>query len=277
MIDGRRLGYLERAAPGARRSLVLLHAFPFSAEMWAPQFEAVPDRWRVLAPDFRGFGSSDTDRGDLASAGLTVEDYARDVLGLLDALEVRSAVVAGLSLGGYVAFALLRLLGASPRPPAVERLILEGLVLADTRPQADTDEGRAGRVRMAELVQREGTAAVARAMLPMLVADDTRRRDPDVVERMRALILAARPEAIRAALFRMMDRPDSTPLLDRIACPTLVVVGERDTLTPPDVSREMQARISGATLEILPGVGHMSNMESPEAFNRGLVRFLDGV
>jgi len=267
-IDGRQLSYLEHVPPAPRRTLVLLHAFPLNADMWAPQFAAPPPGWRLVAPDFRGFGESDADRGDLASAGLTIEDYARDVLMLLDRMDVREPVLAGLSLGGYVSFAMLRL---APSPP------IGGLILADTRPQADADEGRAGRRRMIGLVDREGPAGIAHEMLPKLLADESRQNRPEVVEDVRRLILTATPAAIKGALYRMMARPDSTAQLTQVTCPTLILVGERDVLTPPDLSRDMHARIAEATLEIIPSAGHLANLERPQAFNAALMTFLSKV
>ncbi|RPH64185.1 MAG: alpha/beta fold hydrolase [Acidobacteria bacterium] len=264
-IEGRRVSYLERMASDARQTLVLLHAFPLHAEMWASQFAALPPDWRLIAPDFRGFGQSDGDRGDLSSADLSLEDYARDVLGLLDQLDVRAPVVAGLSLGGYVTFAMLRI-----APPDAIR----GLVLADTRPQADTEEGRAGRRRMIDLVGREGAAGIATEMMSKLIADQTRENHPAVADFVRNMILTAPPPAIAAALYRMMARPDSTGELARIACPTLVIVGERDALTPPDLSRDMQKRIVGARLEVVPSAGHLANLEQPDAFNTAVAAFL---
>jgi pimeloyl-ACP methyl ester carboxylesterase len=261
------LSYLERNPSGARGTLVFLHAFPLNADMWAPQLDAIPRFWRLIAPDFRGFGESDTDGGGSESARLTLEDYARDVVGLLEELAVRNPVLAGLSLGGYVAFAAMRLQTIQP----------SGLILADTRPQADTEEGLAGRQRMIGLVDREGAAGVANEMLPKLVSDETRQNQPDVVERVRRLILAAPPDAIKAALYRMMARPDSSAQLAQVLCPTLILVGERDLLTPPNLSYDMQARLTDATLETIPSAGHISNLEQPEAFNGALIRFLDRV
>ena len=274
-IDGRRLSYLDRAPAGARRTVVFLHAFPLNADMWAPQFAAVSGDWRLVAPDFRGFGDSDADPAVSVEAGLSLDDYAADVMALLRHLGVDDAVVAGLSLGGYVLFALLR--GLDGALPTSHPLRLRGLVLADTRYQADTEEGRAGRLRMAELVGREGAAGAAKAMLPKLLGEETRRARPDAVDAVRRLILRASPEAIAAASYRMMTRPDSAAELARIACPTLVLVGEHDELTPPEVSRDMHERIAGATLEVVPGAGHMTNLERPDVFNRALVRFLDRI
>jgi pimeloyl-ACP methyl ester carboxylesterase len=296
-IDGRQLSYLQHVPPrrpeDGQRTLVLLHAFPLSADMWAPQLASPPPGWQVVAPDLRGFGESDADSDVSPTAGLTLDDYARDVLALLEHLQVRDAVVGGLSLGGYVVFALLRLLGGAgqaslgargaPPPRARDPLDLlyspgiAGLVLADTRPQADSDEGRGARLRMAEMVDREGATGLARAIIPKLVDEATARRRPAAVESVRQMILTARPEAIKGALYRMMNRPDSTDQLAGITHPTLIIVGEGDTLTPPEVSRDMHARIPGASLAVLPESGHIANLEQPETFGRALDHFLDRI
>lgn len=276
-ISGRRLACLERRSERARRTLLLLHAFPLNADMWTPQFDAIADDWWVIAPDLRGFGESESDPGG-STDELMLDDYARDVLALLDRLAVRRAVVAGLSLGGYVAFALLRLIARQETAAAgPEALTIDGLVLADTRPQADTDEGRTGRRGMMDTVGREGTVGVVDEMLSKLIAPETRRRNSTLVGWLRREILAAPPGAINAALSRMMRRADSTPLLSGIACPTLIVVGAHDVLTPPNVSRAMQDGIRGATLEIIPSAGHLASLENPDAFNTVLSRFLSRV
>jgi pimeloyl-ACP methyl ester carboxylesterase len=197
-----------------------------------------------------------------------MDDYARDVLALLARLEIESPVVAGLSLGGYVIFAMLRIVPATA---------FRGIVLADTRPQADTQEGRAGRWRMIELVGREGAAGVAREMLTKLIADETLEKRSAVAELVRNMILSASPRAITAALRRLIARPDSTTELARIACPTLVVVGERDTLTPPDVGRDMHERIAGSRLQVISGAGHLPNLERPDSFNSAFAAFLNTV
>ena len=236
--------------------------------MWTPQFAALPPDWRLIAPDFRGFGQSDGDRSDESPTGLSVDDYARDVLALLEELQVRAPVVAGLSLGGYITFALLRVAPART---------FHGLVLADTRPQPDSEEGRAGRRRMIELVGREGAGGVAKEMLAKLIGNQTRENRPAVADLVRNMILTASPPAIAAALHRMMARPDSTGDLARITCPTLIIVGEHDVLTPPDLSRDMQKRIGGARLDIVPEAGHLPNLEQPDAFNTALAAFLNTI
>jgi 3-oxoadipate enol-lactonase len=260
--QGRRIGYLETIGGGVpARTLVLLHAFPLCAEMWRPQLAAVPPGWRFVAPDLRGFGTSDPRPTDVAPS---VDDYAEDVEALLDTLALDRVVVAGLSMGGYAAFSLLR-----RRPGRVA-----GLVLADTRAEADGETARAARDGMIDTLAAGGPPAVFEKMQPGLLGQTTRTSRPAVVAEVRALALAQSAGAIRRAILRLKSRPDSTPLLTAIACPALVVVGEEDQITTPDVARGLSQAIAGAELAVIPSAGHLSNFERPEEFNKVLGRFL---
>lgn len=244
---------------GAGEPLVLLHPFPLDAGYWAPQLAAPPDGWHLLAPDFRGFGRDAA--ADAAVASL--DDYARDTLDLLDARGIVRAVIAGVSMGGYVAFAVLRL--------APERV--RGLVLANTRMDADPPDGLAKRRAMLELIAREGSAGVARDMPPLLGARTMRER-PEMVERVRAMVAAAPAEGMAAAVQAMMARPDSTDTLAAFSGPTLIVSGTDDLLTPPGL-QEAMARVRPRALhETIEQAGHLASLEQPEAFNAALLRFL---
>jgi pimeloyl-ACP methyl ester carboxylesterase len=240
--------------------LVLLHAFPLNARMWEGQLALADSGWRVIAPQLRGF---DDGAGDPPAE--SVDDYAGDVIDLLDALQIKQAVVGGLSMGGYVAFALLRLAAR----------YVQGLVLADTRSQADTPEGVAGRMRLLKLLQEQGPSAVADEMIPKLLGETTRRTNPTVVDTVRSLALASQAAAVAGAIRALMTRPDSTPLLSTIHVPTLIVVGDEDTLTPPAASEEMHRAIAGSHLVRIPNAGHLSNLEQPDSFNAALAAFLD--
>jgi pimeloyl-ACP methyl ester carboxylesterase len=257
-----RLRYLDAPPRGGERPrgvLVLLHAFPLNARMWERQLALADSGWRVIAPQLRGF---DGGSGDPAAA--SVDDYAGDVIDLLDALHVKQAVVGGLSMGGYVAFALLRLAAR----------YVQGLVLADTRSQADTAEGIAGRTRLLQRLDDKGPPAVAEDMIPKLLGETTRRTKPEVIETVRSLVLASPPEAIAGAIRALMSRPDSTPLLATIHVPTLIVVGDEDALTPPAASEEMHRTIAGSEIVRIPQAGHLSNLEQPEHFTAALAAFL---
>lgn len=258
------VSYLDAAGPGPSapgQTVVLLHAFPVAAETWRPQLEAVPAGWRFIAPDLRGFGQSEV--GDPA-APASMEGYARDVVGLLDHLCLDRVVVGGLSMGGYVAFALQRL--------APERLA--GLVLADTRAEADDETARANRDRMAETLAQGGLVPAVESMVAHLLGPTSLRSRPDVVRRVRELVLAQPLGAIYRALRSMKSRPDSTSLLAGITCPTLVVVGAEDLITKVEIARDMHARIPGAELAVIEEAGHLSNLEQPVAFNAALAAFL---
>jgi 3-oxoadipate enol-lactonase len=262
--DGRIISYLDVAGAGPAaplRTLVLLHAFPLSAEMWRPQLAAAAPGWRFIAPDLRGFGQSSA--GDPSSPA-SIRDYAQDVVALLDHLELDRVVAAGLSMGGYVAFAMLR--------QAPERV--GGLVLADTRSEADDEAARRSRDALADTLALGGAAAVFDRMRQGLLGATTWASRQDVAERVRELALAQPADGIRLGIQRLKSRPDSTPLLARIACPTLVVVGEEDQITDVDAVRKMHGQIPGAGLAEISRAGHLSNLEQPGEFNAALARFL---
>lgn len=253
------------AASGAGdRTLLLLHAFPLSSAMWQPQFDALQG-WRLIAPDTRGFRAPDGPAVERPGEP-TMDELAMDVEHVLDALGVEQAVIAGCSMGGYIAFALLR------RAPARFR----GLVLAHTRATADSEEAKAARRKMQQLAHERGAAAIADDMLPKLLGETTRREQPELERHVRALIEANSADAISGAVGAMTGREDSRPLLSTIACPTLILVGAEDALTPRPASEEMQRGIRSSRLEIIPRAGHLSNLENPAAFNAALSRFLRG-
>lgn len=264
-LDGRGTRYLEA---GKGRPLVLLHAFPLSADMWRPQLASLPPGWRGIAQDLRGFGGTSRDVIDgehlVAVPACGMDDYARDVLSLLDDLGIDRFVLGGLSMGGYVAFALWRLAAAR----------IQGMLLADTRPEADSDQIRTGRGQMLELLEREGPRGIADAMLPRLLGAATCARRPDVVAEVRRIIETNRPDAIADAIRSLMTRPDSTPQLESITVPVRLVAGRDDELTPVLLHEQMHARVPGSTLTVIEGAGHLSNVEQPETFNQALSGFL---
>jgi 3-oxoadipate enol-lactonase len=251
---------MRGSAGGLKGTLVLIHGFPLGARMWEPQLELAGQGWRIVAPQLRGFDGPAAD-----SVATSVDDYAGDVIDLLDALDIEQAVIGGLSMGGYITFAMFR---HAPR-------YFRGMILADTRAEADTAGGVEGRKRMIQLVRDEGPARVADEMMPNLLGPATRANRPEVVDALRDLILSNSTDTIAGAIVALMTRLDSTPLLSQVHCPTLVVVGDEDALTPRACSEAIQHAIVGAELAVVPQAGHMSNMEQPAAFNLALARFLE--
>jgi pimeloyl-ACP methyl ester carboxylesterase len=193
-----------------------------------------------------------------------MDQYADDVVALLDKLGVDRALISGLSMGGYVAFAIWRR----------HRERVRALVLADTRAGADTDEIRAARRTQIDLVRSRGAAVLAAQLVPGQLGTRTRERHPDIVEVVRDMIARAPVDGIVGALEAMMARPDSTPTLATIDVPTLVLVGEDDRLTPLAESQKIHAGIAGSLLETIAGAGHLSNLERPAAFNHVLSEFV---
>lgn len=262
-VDGTRLHYADVGgnATATMPPVVLLHAFPLHSAMWAPQLACLSAAHRVIAPDLKGFGASDAP-DDLA--GYTMLGYADEVAGMLDGLGVERVVLGGLSMGGYVALAFLR-----QYPDRVA-----GLVLADTRAAADTADVFERRTDQQDQVAREGTTALIEVLLGGLLCDNTKSHRLELVEQVRRLM--ANPAAgFIGALEAMKHRPDATEELASIAVPTLVVVGEDDALSPPDVARRMQEAVPGAELAVLPRAGHLSSLEAPDEFNAAVTDFLE--
>ena len=243
---------------GSGIPVLFVHGFPHNRTLWAPQTSALVDQARCIAPDLRGFGETDV------VPPYSMDQYADDLAGLLDALQIERAVVAGLSMGGYVAFALWRR----------HRARVWALVLADTRAGADSEEARARRRELIALARAQGSAAVADAQVTGMVGKTTRTRRPEVERAVHAMLAAAPVDGVVGALEAMLGRPDSTPTLRTIDVPTLVVVGDEDTLTPVKEARAMHEAIAGSRLQVLAGAGHVSNFERPAAFNHTLCEFL---
>ncbi len=242
------------------KPVVFLHAFPFSARMWAPQLGAVRGRFSAHAVNLPGFG------GEPATAA-TLDQFAESVLEELDVLGIEQAVFIGLSMGGYVAFRLFDL--------APERFL--GLILADTRAGADAPEGKAKRTALAERVRREGAKALLPDFLHAVLGETTRRTRPELVREVEAMILEADPEGVAKALLAMRDRPDSFELLSRMDFPVLLLFGEEDALTPPEEGLRMLEKLPQGRMLTVPGAGHMANLEAPAAFNTALLGLLSEV
>jgi len=238
-------------------AVVLLHAFPMSGRMWEPQLEALPE-YRVIVPDMRGFGKSPS------MFPWLMEHAVDDLLQTLTELGVEQAALVGLSMGGYVA---LRAVERDPRR-------WRGLVLCDTRAEADANEAKVKRAAAMELVRDKGVPAFLDPFLKDALAPATLGGKPKVVEFLRGVASRATPEAVMAALAALAARPDMTASLSSIKCPTAVLVGSQDKITPLPLSEAMRSKIPGAELHVIPDAGHFSSAENPAAFNERLLGFL---
>ena len=253
-VNGITLSYTDE---GRGPALVFVHGFPLSRDTWRHQVEAFRASHRVIAPDLRGLGQSEAQPGTN-----TMERFADDVHTLLEKLETGPVVLAGHSMGGYVALAFAR------RFPAM----LRGLVLVGTKAGADTPEAAAGRRATAEKVKLEGIVGVVNAMAPKMLAANN--QDAAMAAQVRDFMEPSKPEGVIAALLGMAERPDSTPSLGQIRVPTLVVTGGADTIIPPSESEALAKSIPGAELRVIPDAGHLVAFEKPAEFNAALEEWL---
>jgi 3-oxoadipate enol-lactonase len=261
-LDGRRLHYLDEGS--GQPVLLLVHGFPLSARMWQPQIAAFSDRYRIVAPDLSGFGDSEVppERG-----AYTIDGYADEVAAIVSALGLDRVVLGGVSMGGYVALAVAR------RYPQ----ILAGLVLADTRAEADSDEARRRRSeQQVFLSARKDVDPLVDGLLESLLSKRAPARE-EATDQVGGLMRAMDPNGWIGSLEAMKRRPDATPGLAGITVPTLVLVGEDDGLTPPAAAEALAGAIPHARLAVVPAAGHLSNLENPQAFNAALDDFLAGL
>ncbi len=242
--------------------VVLIHAFPFSHEMWLPQVEVLNERWRVVTYDIRGFGRSDPGDGEF-----TIDQYVDDLFLLLDALQIEQATVVGLSMGGYI------LLRAFEREPGRFR----ALVLSSTKSAADDEAARTGRERAIDTIHRQGLRFYAEDFAKKVFAPQTFTLTPQIIDHQLEIIETHPPIGLQGALRALASRPDTTAVLDRIAVPTLLLFGEEDSVTPPALGRAMQGRIVGSELVVIPQAAHLCNLEHPEVYNAHLLSFLEGL
>jgi len=264
-VNGVDLAFVDR---GRGRPVVLVHGFPLDHGMWQEQIKTLAPRYRVIAPDLRGFGRSTLGDGPADGGTSGMRQMADDLAALLDHLGVTQPVVlCGLSMGGYVAFQFQR---AYPQR-------LAGLILCDTRAAADAPAAATARLQTAQQALRDGPHFLIDAMLPRLLSPATRQGRPDIVQELERTIEACQPRGIAAASRGMRQRPDVTAWLAQIACPTLLIAGQEDVISPPAEMGGIAAAIPGARFVEIPGAGHMSPLEQPDAVNRALLEFLDSL
>jgi len=257
MAEAMQLAYEER---GSGPVAVFVHGFPLDRRMWIGQLAGLAKIRRCVAVDLRGNGLSKIDDPD---PSFSMDLIADDVVKTLDEIGADQADVIGLSMGGYVVFALWR------RHPARIR----SLVLCDTKSEADSDEAKAGREKTAAMVREQGMEALWEGLGPKLLASNP---SDDDVTRLKEMFVAQDPAVIAADALAMRDRPDSTPDLPGITVPVLWIHGEEDQLMPIDGARATAEKIPGARFAAIPRGGHMAPMENARATNEALLEFFGG-
>lgn len=247
--------------------VVLLHGFPLDLEMWRPQIDSLAGDYHVIAPNLRGYGQAPEKQSTLAEGdateGVSMRQYADDVLALLDELGITQPIVlAGFSMGGYIAWQF-----ALNYPDR-----LKALIACDTRAIADSDEAREKRQKMARLMQSAEDTEAATGMLSMLLS--AAKQEAKISDEVREMILRQNPLAVAASQLGMAGRPDVTERLKEITCPALVVCGASDAISPPEEMRGIADALPNAQFVEIPNAGHMTTLENPKAVNEALQEFL---
>lgn len=254
MPEPMELAYEER---GSGPVLLLVHGFPLDRTMWIPQLAGLAKSRTCVALDLRGHGLSHDEKPGDYSMDLFADDVART----LDAIGADVADVCGLSMGGYVVLAFWRR----------HRSRVRSLILCDTKAEADSDEGKAGRLRTAELVLEEGMGPLCEQLEQKMFGPSP---SEELRERVRRIMVGVPPEVAAADMLAMRDRPDSTGDLAGIDVPVLWIQGEEDALMPVDAARATAETIPGARFVTIPKAGHLAPMENVEAVNDAIRDFL---
>jgi 3-oxoadipate enol-lactonase len=239
--------------------IIFIHGFPFDKSSWKPQLDDLQKKFRVIAYDIRGFGKSAA--GDDKQS---IVLFADDLILLMDALQIKKAVVCGFSMGGYI------LLNAVNRYP--ERFA--GLILSDTQCNADSDEGREKRYKTIKQIESGRIDDFASGFVKNVLCKETIDTKPELVDKIKNIILSNSEKSITGTLNALAQRWETCSVLVKIKIPVLILCGAEDTLTPPAQSEFLHKNIPGATFYLIEKAGHLSNLEQPEEFNRRIINFM---
>lgn len=251
--------HIVDSGSGPAKTIVFLHGFPFNHTMWRTQAAVLNGRFRTVLYDHRGHGQS-----EVGSGQYLFEFFVDDLLALLDRLQIQKTYLCGLSMGGYMA------LRAAER--AMDRI--EGLILCDTRCEADSNEAKLKRAKAVRTIEEKGVSAFCEDFLKACFSSYTYRENPALVADVREMIMSTPVPGIIGTSIALATRTDTSAILPKLKVPTLILVGEDDSITPPEAAKTMQTLLPRAELHTIPHAGHLSNLENPDAFNKYFVDFL---
>lgn len=239
--------------------VVFVHGFPFDHTMWKEQIDVLKENYYCISYDVRGLGKSTVRDGQF-----TMEMYVDDLFNIIDKLKLKKPYLCGLSMGGYI---ILR---------AVERdqEKFKGLILCDTRSDADDDEGRLKRANAIKAINNYGVEKFVEGFVSGLFAEDTKELNNDLYNSIIKRCKKSTAIGVKGATIAIMSRTDTTNSLSRISIPVLVLCGSYDKLTPPPIMRSMAEKIKGAEFAVIPRAGHLAPLENPDCVNDMIVKFL---
>lgn len=242
-----------------KKNVIFLHGFPFNSSMWQPQTEAFENRYNIFTPDLRGHLNGPTGPGPWM-----IEHFVDDIKALINQNDLKRVIICGLSMGGYVA------LNFAQKYPEY----LAGLVLCDTQAGADTNDIKDKRYAFVQRIQKEGLLGFAQEFSRNALSETTLLEKPEIQKKVIAMICNNIPTNMAMVAGALASRRDCTLYLNKISCPTLVLVGAEDKVTGVDVNMNLSGEIMNSDFKIIESAGHLSNMEQPETFNRYLDEFI---
>ncbi len=261
LIGGNPISYIDEGQASGM-PIIFIHGFPFNKWTWQNQLEVLKDKYRVVAYDVQGHGKS-----GMGSGPFTITQFADDLFLFMDAIKIEAAIVCGLSMGGYIALNAIR------RQPTR----IEALILCDTQCAADTEEGKKKRMDTIASVREKGLTQYAHDSVQKLFSKHSLSDKADAVLSIKKTILQTPVESIVNTLKALADREETCSSLQQINIPVLILVGESDTITPPEAAKKMNALITGSTFKEIELAGHVSNLENPESFNSHIKNFLSAI
>ena len=242
--------------------VIFLHGFPFDKSMWKGQLDSLNSSYRLIACDIRGFGKS-TDE----ETPLSIDLFSEDLIAFLDKLNIKKAIVCGLSMGGFIA------LNAIKKFP--ERF--EALILCDTQCIADTTEVKENRYKAIDQINRDGVSIFNEKFIKSVFHPNSLTNKTELVENLSTVVFTNSKEIIIAGITALAGRPETCSSLSTIGIPTLIICGREDSVTPLVQSEFMHEHIEGSNLKIIDNAGHVSNLEQPDEFNKYLRNFLNSL
>lgn len=244
--------------PGSR-AIIFVHGFPFDRNLWEEQVKALKNKYYCVAYDVRGLGGSEVDDGQF-----TMEKFADDLAMIVSDLNLVKPVICGMSMGGYIC---LR---------AVEKYSehIGGLILIDTKSEADSDQIKLKRSEAMENININGPAAFVENFIPPLFAGFTLKQNPSLPKKIIRRAKKASAAGIKGSLIAMLSRTDTTGNLKKIKMPVLVICGEEDKLTTPEVMKSMAGKIKNHKFVLIKKAGHMAPVENPKEVNKVILTYL---
>ncbi len=253
--DGARIYY---SVQGEGPAMLLIHGYPLNGGLFRDNVSELAANHQVVVPDLRGFGQSEA-----PSEEASIEIYAQDMLAVMDELGLETAIIAGMSMGGMTAFEMYR--------QAPERFA--GLVLIDTAHTAPMP-GEAGLwTGTAQQAQEMGVESLVNSLMPDMLTGDTRTEDTELVSYLSGLMTQASLNGAVGGANALAARPDSTETLAAITVPTLIIVGEEDSLTPIEIAQRMNQGIAGSTLSVIEDASHAAVIEEAENVNEAVLEW----